>query len=108
MSVWLVGLTLGAGYLMNKKITMMQNVEEKVHEFNSGVGAAVPGPATATIRQVQRTLPQSDVQQGINEKAPVARQKYIKAAQEAEHQAVGAYESASQLPEIQGVYLTFG
>tara|TARA_Y100000768_G_scaffold36748_1_gene24012 strand:- start:924 stop:1262 length:339 start_codon:yes stop_codon:yes gene_type:complete len=105
MSAWVLALALSAGYLMNKNMIMQTRLEEKVHEFNQSAAPADPGPATATIRAVQRTVPLEEKYQDVNlARLSNQRVQEIGAASDQASAAVAAYESQS-LPEIQGVYL---
>ena len=102
MSAWVIALGLGAGYLINKNLTMGSRLKEKAHEYK-----AKPSAETEEIREVQRAVPIADKYQDMNLQ-DLSKQKAeaIAREREAAHQRVAAYE-APALPEIQGVYLAF-
>lgn len=106
MSAWVLGLALAAGYLVNKNVTMQTRLEEKVHEFNQTSLPADPGPQTATIRAVQRTVPLEEKFQDVNlARLSTQRVQEIGDAADRALAQVEAYEQPTSYPEIQGVYL---
>tara|TARA_B100000579_G_scaffold408294_1_gene396310 strand:- start:47 stop:397 length:351 start_codon:yes stop_codon:yes gene_type:complete len=110
MSLWVIALGLSAGYLMNKNLQpqLMQRLEEQKTAYNSAANPETAGPPTSTIRHVQRTLPDADVNESMNiqdltaDDARAIRADYARASAE-----VHEYENAMGLsPPIQGVWLT--
>ena len=86
---------------------MNQRLSEKVAEFQSAAQPAHPGPETAEIRQVQRTVPDADKYQDINvPELPAQRVRELAGHREAAHQEMMNYE-AGPAP-IQGVWLDVG
>ena len=107
MSAWVIALGLSAGYLINKQMQMGQRLDEKIHEHHSRAQPAEPGPETAEIRKVQRTVPDADKYQDINTpELPRERVRELAGYREAAHQEVAAYETGP--PPIQGVWLNLG
>ena len=107
-SIWLIGLGLAAGYLMQQKRQIVGKLDAAAKEFNQAASAADPGPQTDEIRAVQRTVPDADVNDSMNMQdltrsdAQRIRMERDRAAME-----VVQYETATAPPPIEGVYLHF-
>lgn len=104
MSAWVIALGLSAGYLVNKNLKMAERLEQAVQVHHEQAKPADPGPATDTIRKVQRTVPASDRYQDMNlQDLSASDVKGLTQAREQAHQEVAAFEQGP--PPIQGVYL---
>ena len=104
MSAWVIALGLSAGYLINKKLQLSQRLEEQVAAHHSSAQPANPGPRSEEIRNVQRTVPDSERYQDINvNELPPREVQKLTDAREAAHQEVAQYERGP--PPIQGVWL---
>lgn len=103
-SVWVVALGLAAGYLVNKNVVVTHRLEQAQKKFNSAAQPADP-LASEEIRQVQRVVPQSDINEDLNvQDLSRADRRQLQKGRDEAAQAVVQYEAPS-LPEIQGVYL---
>lgn len=107
-AVWLLGLGLSAGYLMQQKRQVLGRLDQAAKAFNEGANPADPGPQTDEIRMVQRTLPDADVNESMNvqDLTRADAQNLRKLRDEAAMEVV-RYETASTPPPIEGVYLHF-
>lgn len=106
MSAWVIALGLSAGYLINKNLKMTEKIEQQVKVHQEQAKPADPGPATETIRNVQRQVPDGDKYQDMNLQ-DLSRERVAKLTQEREraHSEVAAFEQGD--PPIQGVWLNF-
>jgi hypothetical protein len=106
MSAWVIALGLGAGYLINKNLSMRSRLAESVETFQRQADPANPGPETEEIRQVQATVPDADRYQDMNLQDLSRKdvQGLVKAREQAFRE-VAAYEQGA--PPIQGVYLSY-
>jgi len=105
MSAWVIALGLSAGYLMNKNSQITTKLEAAAKEFNSAAKPDVNNPSEE-IRQVQRTIPDSERYQDLNMQDLTRTDvKQILKTRDSAHEQVAAYE-ASTYP-IEGVYLNF-
>ena len=101
-NLWLLGLGAAATYLMRQNA----EVDEMKTAVNNTAIPAEPGPETQAIRNVQRRIPDADLNEDINMQDLGAQDvKRIKQERERAAQEVAAYESGP--PPIQGVYLHF-
>lgn len=105
-SLWLIGLGLAAGYLMQKKQNIAGRLDQAAKTFNEAAEPA-DGLATDDIRKVQRTVPEADVSESMNlqDLTRGDAQKIRQAQTDAAMQVV-QYESVGP-PPIEGVYLHF-
>ena len=104
---WLVALTLGAGYLINKKFHLQQKLDEQVRVFHEeGAKPADPGPTSAAIRDVQQTLPLADQYQDMN--IQDLQMKDVKVLQESQNSAAREVQQYEQgQGPIRGVFLVY-
>ena len=107
MSVWLLGLGISAGYLINKNLSMHKKIDEMVMKYNDNAEPADPGPPTECIRAVQRRVPDSDRYEDINvTDLPVKDVQSLTEAREAHLSTASKYEQGPG--PIEGVYLNYG
>ena len=107
-SVWTIMLGLSAGYLINKNLTYKtMQLQKAQKEFNSAAAPSAEAPMTEQIRDVQRAVPASVVNESMNV-ADLTRKdlKLLQSARDAAAQQVVQYESP-QVPVIEGVYLDY-
>lgn len=108
--MWAIGLGIAAGYLVQKKITMQNRLEEAVTEFQSAARPDDKPVGSGQVRQIQRLVPDSDRFQDMNlhdlskEDVRDLEKRQMDAARE-----VAQWESQvlNQSPPIEGVYMTF-
>ena len=106
--VWLIGLGLAAGYLMQKNQSTSGALGQAQAKFNSAAAPANPGPKTEEIRQVQRSLPAADRNESLNMQDLTAQDaQSLRAEREAAAEKVVSFENAFVGPPIQGVYLHY-
>lgn len=103
MSVYIVGLALAAGYLVNKNINtrVLDNAEAEYNDATASSG----GATTAELRAAWKNTSDTrflDMAEDVSETRKLA----MDAGVAKERRAVEAYE-ASSLPQIQGVVLSF-
>ena len=55
MSVWVIGLGLAAGFLINKNLTMDHRIKDATKKYNEAAQSE-----TQEIRKVQSTVPPAD------------------------------------------------
>lgn len=105
MTAWVIALGLGAGYLINKNLTMSQRIDESVKEYQSAAPQEGDGLSSEHVRQVQRRLPDADRYDSMNlDDLPPSDVRVLQRQREAAHQEVVEFESGP--PPIEGVYLT--
>ena len=61
MSVWVIGLGLAAGFLINKNLTMDHRIKDATKKYNEAAQSE-----TQEIRKVQSTVPLADKYQDMN------------------------------------------
>ena len=104
MSAWLLALGLSAGYLMTKKVTMGQALDEQVKKQNESVEPERNGPSSEAIRNVQRTVPAADRYQDMNVQDLTKKEMDgLAAGQMQQRERVAEFEAGLQ--PMQGVYL---
>ena len=54
MSGWLIGLALGAGYLVNKNMAFKGQLDASVAKFQSAVNPATDGVTSAEVRSAHK------------------------------------------------------
>lgn len=107
MNVWLLGLGIAVGYLMqNKGKLSPSTLEQSEVAFNSAASPEESGTTSNEIRLVQAAVPAGTIYQDMNLQNPLTHLKDLAAAQMAAQKAVLQYESAGA-PEVQGIYLTY-
>lgn len=107
MSAWVIALGMGAGYLINKNLTLTTRLDESVREFNSAAAPAAPsGPSSAAIRKIQRTVPDAETKLDMNVQHLSPQEiTQLQQARQVAADEVKQYEAGP--PPIQGVYLTY-
>ncbi len=109
MSAWLLGLGMGASYLMLKKANMQQTLlDEAQTKFNSSAKPETVGPTSDAIRDIQGTVPNATRFENMSTKIPTTERLALEGAQKAQAASVSEFENAARLPEIQGVYFVQG
>lgn len=105
MSVWIVGLAVAAGYLINKNLHLPGQLEMSEREYNS---QAEPSTDGATSAEVRKAWANTDFTKygDFNESIPKSEQKKIDRQVVNQVEKVEAYD-APALPNIQGVLMTF-
>ena len=102
MSVWVIGLGLAAGFLINKNLTMDHRIKDATKKYNEAAQSE-----TQEIRKVQRTVPPADKYQDMNlQDLPKKDVDKLTANQEQARQSVAAYEQVVAPPQILGVWLS--
>ena len=102
MSAALVFVCLGAGYLINKQLTMSQRLQESLNDVQEDASGAMQ-----EVRRVQRTIPDADRYMDMNRQDLTPQQESFLTQQwQASRDEVQKWESVAP-PPIQGVYLTF-
>ena len=101
----MVVLALGAGYLINKNIQVRSRLEDSKAEYNS---AAKPATGGATSREVRAAWANTDFTRygDMSEDLTMNQKQLLDAKVAAQQQAVEQYD-ASEVPQIQGVLLTY-
>ena len=105
MSAWVLGLALGAGYLINKNVQVSNRLQDSVAEYQS---TAEPADEGVTSEEVRKAWMNTDsVRNGdFAEEIPRERRASIQHAQQMAERAVQQFEAPTTQP-IEGVLMTF-
>lgn len=107
MSAWILGLAIGAGYLINKNLAVQNRLNDAESEYNSAAKPATGGVTSQEVRTAWRNTDFSTFGDFNADWSQLEKNRVV--AKEAEAAgAVQAYESGvGALPQIEGVMLTF-
>jgi len=105
MSAWIVGLALGAGYLINKNIQLPTQLELAEREYNGQAEQSTDGATSAEVRKAWADTNFSKFGD-FNESMPKSEQNAINREVTNQLEQVEAYD-APILPKIEGVLMTF-
>jgi hypothetical protein len=106
MSAWVIGLGLAAGYLINKKMAIVSQLETAATEFNSAVGPATEGVTTAEVRSAWKRT--DHVKYGdMNSDLPRKQMDVLSAGEERAASAVEQFDQGGSTPQILGVMLHY-
>jgi hypothetical protein len=106
MSAWVIGLGLAAGYLINKKMAIVSQLETSTTEFNSAAKPATGGVTTAEVRSAWKRT--DHVKYGdMNSDLPRKQMDELVAGEEKAASAVEQFDQGQQTPHIQGVMLHY-
>ena len=104
MSVWMLGLGLSAGYLINKNLTMQHRLQERVEEYNSAAEPSTSGLTSREIRAVKSKAPDAERYLDMNlQDLEPKTVKEIQMERLAKTDEVAAFEGAPM--PIEGVWL---
>lgn len=106
MSAWLVGLAVGAGYLINKNLSMNGILLKAEQRYNNAAGPSTDG---VTSEEVRTAWANTDFAKygDMHEDLSTSQKSALLAKQERQLASVEAYESVAGQPEIRGVLLTY-
>ena len=99
MSAWLVGLTLGAGYLITKNLNVHSMITNAAAAYKTGT----PADGKVTTSEIRQTYATPDAF-GPSTEVNSQHKSEVEAKMYAHRQEVAAYEPAAS--EIQGVWLS--
>lgn len=106
MSAWVIGLGLAAGYLINKKMAIVGQLEKSAAEHYSGVKPATDGVTSAEVRSAwKRTdhVKYGDMNMDLSKK----EMDVLVSGEERAASLVEDFDRAGQTPQIEGVLLRF-
>lgn len=105
MSAWVVGLALSAGYLINKNLKLQSVLESAQVKYNTAAQPAEKGVTTAEVRKAWANTEYTRYGD-MSEKLSQAKKQELDQKVQAQQQQVQEYD-APQVPQIQGVMMTF-
>lgn len=103
MASWVVALALSAGYLINRKMAIADQVEKASDEFHRAKEASTDGLSSAEVRASHKTVTQQKDHSDFNVKVPRADVREVKEKEAAASLRAEQFDGAST--QIQGVYL---
>eukprot|EP00965_Chrysotila_dentata_P191073 6174295-Pleurochrysis_carterae.AAC.3 len=106
--MWVIGLGIAAGYLINKNLSMSQQLENAVYESESNIKPATDGVTSQEVRQSYKRL--DNVKYGdMNDAIPFTEKARLLSLQKKASSAVESFDSQSEgCQPIQGVVMHFG
>lgn len=107
MSAWVLGLALGAGYLINKNLSHQGILDKAEQKYNS---AAEPSTDGATSAEVRTAWANTDFARfgDMQEDLPKEQKRALAQRVDSHRASVEAYDNPpGSVAEIQGVLLTF-
>ena len=106
MSGWIVALGLAAGYLINKNVTIKNQLHESVEKFQSGARPATGGVTSAEVRTAHKRT--DHVKYGdMNTDLPREQMDSLHSAQMAAASQAEQFDAGPSPPQIQGVMLHY-
>ena len=105
--MWVIGLGLAAGYLINKNGVIQGQLESAVAEHNSAAKPATGGVTSAEVRSVLRRVDDHVKYGDMNTDLSRSEMDRLASNQESAARQVQQFDSPSEYSRIEGVLMQF-